>query len=107
MISPEDSTVTAGDSHTVLCTVTTDIPYLAVLPTMELIGPGDILLATDMSLTVIHTLDPVMTSHSGHYTCKASVMIASVSVNVSGQSTSTLTVQSKFIFTKTSKSITK
>ena len=36
MISPEDSRVTAGDSHTVQCTVT-DIPYLAVSPTVELI----------------------------------------------------------------------
>ena len=46
MISPGDSTVTAGDSHTVQCTVT-DIPYLAVSPNVELIGPGDSVLATD------------------------------------------------------------
>jgi hypothetical protein len=92
MISPGDSTVTAGDSHTVQCTVT-DIPYLAVSPTVELIGPGDSVLATDMSFTVTHILDPVMTLHAGQYTCRASVMIASVSVNVSGQSSSTLTVQ--------------
>ena len=96
MISPENSTVTAGDSHTVQCTVT-DIPYLAVSPTVELIGPGDSVLATDMSFTLTHTLDPVMTSHAGQYTCRASVMIASVSVNVSGQSSSILTVQRMFI----------
>ena len=88
--------MTAGDSHTVQCTVT-DIPYLAVSPTVELIGPGDSVLATDMSLTVTHTLDPVMTSHAGQYTCIASVMIASVSVNVSGQSSSNITVQSMFV----------
>ena len=90
--------MTAGDSHTMHCTVT-DIPYLAVSPTVELIGPGDIVLATNMSLTVTHTLDPVMTSHAGQYTCRASVIIASVSVDISGQSTSTLTVQSKLTFT--------
>ena len=90
------SLITAGDSHTVQCTVT-DIPYLVVSPTVELIGPGDNVLATDMSLTVTHTLDPVMTSHAGQYTCRASVMIASVSVDVSGQSNSTLTVQSMSI----------
>ena len=88
----------AGDSHTVQCTVT-DIPYLAVSPTVELIGPGDIVLVTNMSLTVTHTLDPVMTSHAGQYICRASVIIASVSVDISGQSTSTLTVQSKLTFT--------
>ena len=96
MISPGNSTVTDGDSHTVQCTVT-DIPYLAVSPTVELIGPGDSVLATNMSFTVTHTLDRVMTSHAGQYTCRASVMITSVSVNVSSRSSSTLTVQSKFV----------
>ena len=85
--------MTAGDSHTVQCTVT-DIPYLAVSPTVELIGPGDSMLVTDMSFTLTHTLDPVMTSHAGKYTYRASVMIASVSVDVSDQKNSTLTVQS-------------
>ena len=85
--------MTAGDSHTVQCTVT-DIPYLAVSPTVELIGPGDSVLVTDMSFTVTHTLDPVMTSHAGQYTCRATVLIASVSVDVSGQNSSTLTVES-------------
>ena len=85
--------MTAGVSHTVQCTVT-DVPYLAVAPTVELIGPGDSVLATDMSFTVTYTLYPVMTSHAGQYTCKASIMIASVSVDVSGQSSSTITVQS-------------
>ena len=73
-----------------------DIPYLAVLPTVELIGPGDSVLATNMSFTITHTvtLDPVMTSHAGRYTCRVSVRIVSVGVNVIDQSSSTLTVQS-------------
>ena len=79
--------MTAGDSHTMQCTVT-DIPYLAVSPTVELIGPGDSVLATDMSFTVTHTLDPVMTSHAGQYTCRASV-----GVDVS-KTSSSLIVQS-------------
>ena len=99
MIFLGDSTVTAGGLHTVQCIVT-DIPYLAVSPTVELIGPGDCVLATNMSLTVTHTLDPVMTSHAGQYTCRASVMIASVSVDVSGQSSSTLTVQGRSVLQK-------
>ena len=88
--------MTAGDTHTLQCTVT-DIPYLAVSPTVELIGPGDSVLATDMSFTVTYTLDPVMTSHAGQYICRVSVIIASVSVNVSDQSSSTLTVQSNLV----------
>ena len=94
MISQEYSTVTAGDSHTVQCTVT-NIPYLVVPPTVELIGPGNSVLVTDMDFTVTHNLDPVMTSHAGQYTCRASIKIASVSVNVSSHSDSTLIVQSK------------
>ena len=55
----------AGDLHTMQCIVT-DIPYLAVSPIVELIGPGDSELATEMSFTVTHMLDPVMTSHRRH-----------------------------------------
>ena len=57
------------------------------------------MLATDMSFTLTHTLDPVMTSHAGQYTCRASVMIASVSVNVSDHNNSNLTVQSTLVAT--------
>ena len=89
----EDSTVTAGDSHTLQCTVT-EIPRLAVQPTVELIGPGGSL-ATAVGLMVTHTVDPVRTSDAGQYTCRASVNISSASVDVSGQSSSTLTVESK------------
>ena len=97
MGSVEDSTVTAGDSHTLQCTVT-EIPHLAARPTVELIGPGSSsVVATVMGLMVTHTVDPVRTSNAGQYTCRASVDIPSVSVDVSGQSSSTLTVQSKFV----------
>ena len=92
------STAIAGSSHTVQCTVT-NIPYLAVSPTVELIGPGDSVLATNMSFTVFYTLDPVMTSHAGQYTCRASVMIASVNVNSNVQNSSILAVMSMSIHT--------
>ena len=95
MISLVDTTVTAGNPLTVQCTMTV-IPYLAVQPTVELLGPdGSVLAITNMNLMVNHTLDPVRTSHAGQYTCRASVVIASVSVDVSGQRSSTLTVRSK------------
>ena len=90
--------MTAGDSHTVQCTVT-DIPYLAVSPIVQLIGPENSVLATDMSFTLTHALNPVKTSHAGQYTCRASLMIASVSVDVSSQSSSTLNVQSMPVHT--------
>ena len=98
MISPVDTTVTAGDPLTVQCTMTV-IPYLAVQPTVELLGPdGSVLATTNMDLMVDLTLDPVRTSDAGQYTCRASVVIASVSVDVSGQSSSTLTVESELMY---------
>ena len=57
-------------------------------------GPGGGL-ATTVGLLVAHTVDQVKTSDAGQYTCRASVVIPSVSVDVSGQSSSTLTVQSE------------
>ena len=90
--SVEDSTVTAGNAHTLQCTVT-EIPHLAVQPTVELIGPGGSLVTMDVMVT--HTVDPVRTSDAGQYTCRASVVIPSASVDISGQSSSTLTVHSK------------
>ena len=97
MISLVDSTVIIGDPLTVQCTMTV-IPYLAVQPTVELLGSdGSVLATTIMDLMVDLTLDPVRTSHAGQYTCRASVVIASVSVDVSGQSSSTLTVKSESV----------
>ena len=93
--SVEDSRVTAGDSHTLRCTVT-EIPHLAVQPTVKLMGPGGIM-ATSMGLLVTHIVNPVRTSDSGQYTCRVSVSIPSASVDVSSQSSSTLTVQSKLL----------
>ena len=90
-----DSTVTSGDSHTLQCTVT-EIQHLAVQPTVELIGPGGSL-DTAVGLILTHTVDPVKTSDAGQYTCMASVVIPSASVDVSGQSSSTLTVQSESV----------
>ena len=93
--SIEDSRVTAGDLHTLQCTVT-EIPHLAVRPTVKLMGPGGIV-ATAMGLLVTHIVNPVRTSDSGQYTCRVSVNIPSASVDVSSQNSSTLIVQSKLL----------
>ena len=92
----DDSTVTAGDSHSLTCRMT-HIPHLTVSPTVKLIGPGGNVLATGTSYTVTHTLNPVMTSHAGHYNCSASVVILSVRVGVSGQTNAILYVQSMWL----------
>ena len=97
MISRVAPNVTAGDSVTVQCEMTA-IPHLTVRPTVELLGPeGGVLATTNMNLMVDVTLGPLGTSHAGQYTCRASVVISSVSVDVSGQSSSTITVKGELV----------
>ena len=75
----------------------TEISHLAVRLTVELIGPGsNNVVATVVGLMVTHIVDPVRTSDAGQYTCRALVDISSASVDISGHSSSTLTVQSKW-----------
>ena len=54
-------------------------------------GNSEVASGSGPSLT--HTLDPVRTSDAGQYTCWAIVDIPSVDVTVTGQSSTTLTVQ--------------
>ena len=95
-ISPANPTVPAGDRHTMTCTVTAS-SYLTVQPTVEILGPDGSVIVTGTGLELRTTLDPVRTSDAGEYTCRASVVIASVSVDVSGERSSTLTVESESV----------
>ena len=66
---------------------------------MELIGPGDTVLATtDTSVTLSHTLDPVLVSNSGQqYVCRAVLEIEAVDIFLSSDTSPyALTVQSEF-----------
>ena len=89
-----DSTVTAGGQQTLECTVSV-VPFLTVASTLQWVAPGDSEVASGSGPSLTHTLDPVRTSDAGQYTCWATVDIPSVGVSVSGQSSTTLTVQSE------------
>ena len=89
-----DSTVTAGGQQALECTVSVD-PFLTVAPTLQWVGPGDSEVASGSGPSLTHTLGPVRTSDAGQFTCRATVDIPSAGVSVSGQSSTTLTVQSK------------
>ena len=78
------------------CTITAS-SYLTVQPTVEILGPDGSVIVTGTGLELRTTLDPVRTSDAGEYTCRASVVIASVSVDVSGERSSTLTVDSESV----------
>ena len=88
--------MTAGSPHTLYCTMM-EVPYLTVLPSLQLIAPGGGALVSDnSSFTVSHTLRRVTKSHAGQYTCIGSVDVSSVNVSVEDQSSSNLTVESKY-----------
>ena len=95
-ISPSNPTVTAGGRHTMRCTVRAS-SHLTVQPTVEILGPDGSQIVTGGGQELSTALDPVRTSDAGQYTCRASVVIESVSVDVSGERSSTLRVLSESV----------
>jgi len=93
-----NSTVTAGGQQALECNVSV-VPFLTVAPTLQWVAPSNSEVASGSSTSLTHTLDPVRTSDAGQYTCRATVDIPSVNVYVSGQSSTTLTVQSESLDT--------
>ena len=79
-----DDSVTAQYTHT-----------LTVAPTLQWVDPSNSEVASGSGPSLTLTLDPVRTSDAGQYTCRNIVDIPSVGVSVTGQSSTTLTVQSE------------
>ena len=71
------------------------VPFLTVSPTLQWVAHSNSEVASGSGPSLTHTLYPVRTSDAGQYTCRATVDIPSVGVSVSGQSSTTLTVQSE------------
>ena len=65
----------AGGTVTLNCTVSLT-PYLTVSPTLEILGPGELLLASEETNTYLsYTIDPVMTWDAGLYICRANLKV--------------------------------
>lgn len=76
----------------------TAVPHFIKLPHVELIGPGDIVLAaTSTNLNLTHTIDTVLASYAGQqYVCKTVLEIDSVDIHLQSFSDAyTINVQSK------------
>ena len=89
-----DSTVTAGGQQALECNVSV-VPFLTVAPTLLWVAPNNSEVASVSGPSLTHTLDPASISDAGQYTCRTTVNISSVGVSVTGQSSTTLTVQSE------------
>ena len=88
----------AGKDHTIQCAVT-DLPLSRLNPPvhLELIGPGEVVLASTDTLNLSYVLKYVLTSYAGQqYACKASVEIVGFDEPLVSQSSIyNLTVLSK------------
>ena len=71
------------------------IPNLVVQPTIEWLEPGGSVLSSINGTSLNITLNPVKTSDAGQYTCQATIAVESVGVNVEGENSTILTVQSE------------
>ena len=90
--SAANTTVTAGDHHTIECNVTV-VDYLVGEPAVvELSGPMGTIFSRVTGLYLSHTLSSVSTSDTGSYTCRAIISITSASIILTNVSTSELTV---------------
>ena len=93
MSSTANSTVTAGDPHTIECNVTILIDYLVGEPAIvELSGPTGTILSRVTGLYLSHKLNSVSTSDTGLYTCRVIISVTSEGVLVTNVSTTELTV---------------
>ena len=86
-----NTTVTAGDHHTIECNVT--IEFAVEEPTVvELRGPTGTILSRVTGFYLSHTSLSLSTSDTGLYTCRAIISITSASIILTNVSTSELTV---------------
>ena len=96
MTTGVDSIIYVGSQYTLLCSISV-VPNLIVQPTIEWLEPGGSVLSSCNGTSLNIILNPVKTSDAGQYTCQAIVAVESVGVNVEGESSTTLTIQSKFL----------
>ena len=87
-----DFTLTAGDQQVLVCNVSM-VSFLTVAPKVQWVAPNNSEVASGSGPSLTHTLNPVRTSDAGQYTCLTTVDIPSVGVSVTGESSTTLTVQ--------------
>lgn len=88
---------TAGDYHTIICSVITE-DNLIVKPTLKWILTSNIanIFESEVnSSTLALVFNPLYTSHGGVYTCEASVDIPEANIhNLTSTATRNVTVQS-------------
>ena len=72
-----------------------EIPNLVVAPVLEWLQPGGSVLASGNGIALGSSLYPVKTSDAGQYTCRATITLDSVEVNVESLNITIVTVKSE------------
>ena len=87
-ISPASDVLTVGQSYTLTCNVMV-VPHLVVEPTIQWTKYDGTLVITSSSSgsSLLLNFNPIMTSDSNVYTCRASIDIIDIALSVTSEST--------------------
>ena len=81
-ISPASGVPTAGQTYSLTCSVET-VPHLVVEPNIEWIKLDGSVVSMSSGYSLLLNFDSLMASHGNLYTCRASVDITDIKLNVS------------------------
>ena len=95
MATTSDSVLNIGDQIALECTVSL-VPYLIVEPTLEWLDPVGNILASTTGVSLTHSVTVEGTSAAGVYECVVMVDVVDIGLSISEQSSTSITVQSKF-----------
>ena len=105
MISPAPGSTVAGNTYSLVCSVTEDVAGLTGSPSVQWIGPdgstavsttGSMSNQTSSSLTL--TFQPLTTSSGGLYTCLATLPSPAVTGDITANTSLEVIVKSTFLY---------
>ena len=89
-----NSALNIGDQQTLECNISV-VSFLIAEPALQWMDAAGSILASTTGQSLTHIVNVEKTSSAGLYTCRAVVDVAAISLSVTEQSNTSLTVQSK------------
>ena len=94
MTTSSNSALNIGDQQTLECNISL-VSFLIAEPALQWMDTAGSILASTTGQSLTHIVNVEKTSSAGLYTCQAVVDVAAISLSVTEQSNTSLTVQSK------------
>ena len=87
-ISPDSDVLTVGQSYTLTCNVMV-VPHLVVEPTIQWTeyDGTSVITSSSSGTSLLLNFNPIMTSDSNEYTCRASIDIIDITLSATSEST--------------------